>query len=290
MLEAPYKTAFICHGPSDTGKTVLQSVMIDLVGQDKVCQIALDKLHDPSEIAPIKGKALNVVSELKYKALVSDDGFKRLISTGEPVQLNQKFQPRETYTPYCKHAVFTNELPHVTDLTDALYRRLLIVSFLHVIPKEKQDSQLREKLKQEQSGILLRALSGLKRLIENEGQFTLPEDHQKWVQEIKEDSNPLNEILVEYFIKDTTGYTSMTDVREIVRGKCPHMKGYRDKRITQLLKATGAEVTATSRDGQKGTFLLGYALTMQSCYWLEHCKHQLPVTGQANDPVKCSMQ
>jgi len=57
-----------------------------------------------------------------------------------------------------------NDLPRVIDRSDAIFNRVYLIPMNHVIPMEKRDTRLTEKLRAEMSGIFNLALIGLKRL------------------------------------------------------------------------------------------------------------------------------
>ena len=47
-------------------------------------------MDDPQRLAVIKGKALNVITEVSSDALIADGGFKTLVSTEEPVFIDEE--------------------------------------------------------------------------------------------------------------------------------------------------------------------------------------------------------
>lgn len=260
IQKAPYKKSLLCSGESNTGKTVLEKVMEGLVGESNVCHLSIDKMDNPREAAPIEGKALNVMSELRFGTILSDSGFKRLVSIGESIQIDPKWQQPRSYHPFCKHVVFTNVKPTIHDHTDAVYNRLIMLEFPNVISPEQQDPNLPDKLELELEGIAQRALKGLRRLTENKGQFTIPPSMEAELLEYKRENNPVFEFLQECFTEHPKGYVFMDDVRQAFRSYFPKSGHWSNKRITQALKKAGYEIKETSREGQKGNFLFGVIL------------------------------
>lgn len=264
MTKAPYKKALLCYGESNTGKTVLENVMIALVGERNICHIAIDKMGDSRAIAPIKGKALNVVGELKFDAILSDSGFKRLVSTGEPVEIDRKYKDPEIYRPFCKHAIFTNSLPVVHDHSHGVFNRLLLIEFPNVIPPERQDPELSHKLEAEIDGIALRALQGLSRLIANNGQFTIPNTLAAHLKDYQEESNPVHEFLYSQCTPDEQGAVELNTLRQAFYEFLPKSRQWSHTRITRMFKAAGCEIHKTTRDGLRGKFLIGYRLGQEA--------------------------
>jgi len=194
---AKYKKALVAYGDPNTGKSVVMTVMTELVGQDNTCSISVEDMDDPRKVAPIKGKLLNVMSDLTAKSLIADGGFKRLVSTGDAIQIDEKFKAPHLYIPKTKHAVATNILPRIDDKTWGTFERLLVIRFPNVIPAGEMDRNLTAKLVEEMPGILNWAIAGARRLYENAGQFTKIAESEELLEEYREDQNPVFAFLEE---------------------------------------------------------------------------------------------
>lgn len=196
---AKYKKCLILFGKPDTGKSLACSVAHELAGgTDFVCGIRPDQMDDPKKLATIKGKVLNVVSDLKRDLVLADGGFKMLVSTGDPIQIDQKYTRAENYIPTAKHMFATNNLPIVTDTSGAVFNRLLILPFKQKIDKSKIDAELIEKLKDEMQGIIKWSVRGAIRLHNNKGRWTDPKSSALLIDEYKLYQNPLF-----FFIKNS---------------------------------------------------------------------------------------
>lgn len=191
MAHARLKKAFFGQGPKDTGKSQYALLLKLMVGSDQACVLPVEAMDDPVRMAAIVGKRLNVLTELKSDAMIRDGGFKQLVSTEEPIEVNPKYVPSFAYTPICKHVIIANDLPQINDRTSATVERLLIVPFTRVIPKEEQDPDLQKKFAAEMPGILRWAVAGARRLIEQRGQFSKVELSEAKIQQIREESNAL---------------------------------------------------------------------------------------------------
>ena len=252
MPHALFKRALVCYGESNTGKSVVDAVLLELVGPHNTSSIGVDGLADPKRVAPIKGKMLNVMSELTADALMADDGFKRLVSTGDPVTLDEKYERQELYFPTAKHAIFTNVLPRITDATTATYNRLLLVHFTQVIPEAEQDPDLLAKLRDEIEGIMRWSFIGARRLYGNRGQFTIPLSGRELVAEHRIEQNPAYSFLLEFYSQVTVdddwystpeGGLATTEVfKEFMDGG--YGRGFRGSvsKFTRLLKGAGCDV------------------------------------------------
>jgi P4 family phage/plasmid primase-like protien len=196
---AKYKKALFLYGPSGTGKSRIVEALTALVGRKYVCTIPLELLDDPKRVSMIKGKSLNVVTELPDGALIKDGAFKALVSTEEPILLDEKYKRVETYTPTAKHVIATNTLPAIADRSDATFARLLIVHMDRPVPKGDTRAALEidERIAAESSGIINWALDGLRRLYVGQGVFTEPGSSRELIQGYRLEQNPLEQFISE---------------------------------------------------------------------------------------------
>lgn len=169
-----YKKALLGWGESDTGKSIVAQVGLRMVGVSNHCSLDISSLRKEETKAAIKGKMLNLITELGENSKLDEKGFKELISE-EPTQIRELYKQAESYEPSTKHAIFTNKLPKIKDSSRGVWNRLLLLEFKNVIPKDKQDKYLIDKLADEMEGIIVWAVEGAKRLLVN-GKFTESKD------------------------------------------------------------------------------------------------------------------
>lgn len=185
-----YKTALLLLGESNAGKSVPCEIAKYMVGSNATCSVNPEEMDDAQLTAPLKEMKLNLVTELSSASQLKDGGFKKIIS-GEGIQVNKKFALIETITPTAKHIFATNVLPTMNDMSDGIVNRLLIIRFNRVVDKMDQDPNLQEKLKKEIEGIIVWAVEGLKRLVANNGKFTVVEESKQLLREYKISQNPI---------------------------------------------------------------------------------------------------
>jgi putative DNA primase/helicase len=251
---ALYKKALYLYGPSNTGKSQVVSCAEALVGSRNVCSVSVESMDDSRKIAPIKGKLLNVMTELPSNAMIRDSGFKALISTGDSVTIDEKYIKAERYTPVAKHIFAANSLPVINDLTDATYNRILLIEFKNVISAGKQDRQLMDKFRGEVQGILNWALVGAKRLWNAGGEFTSIPESEKTISEYRTSQNPINDFLRESAIKvlDRDEQLEIYEIRRKFNEWVGHGK-YSPFHIRRMLRSSGLYNT-----DEQCQFLFGY--------------------------------
>ncbi len=86
--------------------------------------------------------------------------------------MERKYQDPISISPICKMVFAVNNLPCSPDQSYGLYRRIFILPFNKRFEGKAADKHLKEKLQAELPGILNWALEGLKRLRQNEYEFT----------------------------------------------------------------------------------------------------------------------
>ncbi len=240
MAHARYKKALMLYGGPNTGKSQVCKVVQELVGgSDFTCSIYPDSMNDPRALAPIKGKAINIIYDLPKNSTLQDGGFKQLVSTGETISIDPKNIHPEQYTPSCKHIFATNNLPTISDSTDAVYTRLLLIHFDHAVPESKQDPLLQEKFEKEMPGILNWAIEGARRLYSSNGRWGVVKSSQEMIAEYKRMQNPVHDFIEEsgWVIKDDEGSISIHELRMLFNnyhGTRPWTKKAIRERISSL--------------------------------------------------------
>jgi putative DNA primase/helicase len=180
---------------------------------------------------------LNKLSELSETAVIADGGFKTLISTEEAIQVDPKFVSPYMYLPFCKHVIVTNRLPRITDLSHGTYNRLQILRFNRVIPREKQDRTLSERLRAELPGLLNWALYGALDLVERGGIWVEIPESTALVAEYRREENEINTFLEEKCDRVEDAYVYASSVRDKF---CSFARRpYSARAIGAMMKAAG---------------------------------------------------
>lgn len=184
----------ILYGGGQNGKSVFYEVMTALIGRENVVNYSLKKLTDEggTSRANIQYKLLNYSTEISTD--LNSTIFKQLAS-GEAVEVKVLYKNPFIMTDYAKMIFNCNQLPRDIELTDAFFRRFIIVPFSQTIPKEEQDAELHNKIIQnELSGVFNWVLSGLKRLLEQKD-FSECDLIKKEIEKFKTESDTLQMFL-----------------------------------------------------------------------------------------------
>ena len=189
--------AFIFLGTGANGKSVLMDIMIKLVGIDNVSTLPLSDFESSFRRCMLIDKKLNVVTEAEFKTnAFSTNQFKAIVS-GDVTTGEIKGGKLFNFRAYCKIVIAMNALPKVKDKSYGFKRRICVVVFDKTIKKEEQNKNLLLELSSELDGIFNFALKGLKRLEENDFNFTSSERCEEYMKEYFEYNNPLESFVGE---------------------------------------------------------------------------------------------
>ena len=157
----------ILYGSGANGKSVLFEVVRSLLGTENISSYSLESLTDANGYfrAMIDTKLLNYASEISSR--MDPDRFKNLVS-GEPIEARHPAGRAMQIEQYAKLMFNCNALPKAKgDLTNAFFRRFLIVPFDVTIPEAEQNKNLHtEIIESELAGVFNWILAGLHRLLD----------------------------------------------------------------------------------------------------------------------------
>lgn len=166
--------SFFLVGEGRNGKSVLLSVLREMIGKENVANESIESLTTKQFSGyNLIGKKVNMCFEEESRFSRSDK-FKAIIS-GDPIHVEQKFKQGFSYTPKCKHIFATNILPSFEGLNKGLLDRIFIIPFYRYFKPEERDPDLILKLLQELPGVLKWAIEGGKRLQERRYRISKPQ-------------------------------------------------------------------------------------------------------------------
>jgi putative DNA primase/helicase len=166
-----YKKALFLVGPKDCGKSLLQEVLRQLLGEDNCSAISMDELEDHFKRVMLHRKMANICGEASAN-FFSSDGFKRLTG-GDPLFAAYKGVDGFNFNSSAKLFFTANETPRVRDKSDAYYERVLMVECPRQfkLGEPSTDPYLKDKILEELPGIFHLAVMRLYHL-RKRGGFT----------------------------------------------------------------------------------------------------------------------
>jgi len=155
---------FLLHGLGANGKSVFLQTLAHVLG-DYAATAAADTFINHkgtrhlSEIAGLRGARLVLMSETEADAQWAEARIK-MVTGGEKLRANFMYKDLFEFTPQFKLLVGSNHRPQLSEIGEAMRRRLHLIPFDITIPVENRDPDLAEKLKNEADGILAWMLNG----------------------------------------------------------------------------------------------------------------------------------
>lgn len=125
------------------------------------------------ELAALRGTRFVVTSETEEGAKLNTSMMKN-ITGGDRITARGLYSAPVTFEPSWTILMVTNHLPLVRANSDAAWRRIRVIPFDVVVPKEDRDPTLGDKLKLEADGILAWAVAGLQQYIRNGFKMNTP--------------------------------------------------------------------------------------------------------------------
>lgn len=183
--------AFVLYGKTaGNGKSTLLEIIEKLIGRENVSHVTLqDFVSNRFSVSEIKGKLVNIVSEMTKEFLKDSSVFKQIV-TGDTINVEEKFKDRHTIKPYAKHIFTANELPKVADTSNGYFRRLFIIPFEAVFTETEKSNFNFNELVTKQALEYLAAIS-LKEYIKaiRKNKFSNEEESKNIIETYKMDSN-----------------------------------------------------------------------------------------------------
>lgn len=158
--------ALFLIGAAGSGKSTIIEGIITMLGEENISSATMDKVCQPRYTGLFINKIANIASEIPKDISGYEESLKAIIS-GEKVTVDTKYLPSYDARPYCKFIFAGNDLPCISDSSDGIFRRMLLIYLNNAVDKERIDVDLKEKIRKEGAGIFNWALEGYHRLKKN---------------------------------------------------------------------------------------------------------------------------
>ena len=268
----PKKVLFLV-GPGDTGKSVIKSLVERILGDENYMAIDLQEIEARFGTGMIYGVRLAGSSDMSYMTVSELKTLKRLTG-GDGIFAEDKGLKGFGYVYNGLLWFCMNRLPKFGgDDGRWVYDRIMIVNCTNVVPKEKQDKELLDKLYAERDGIVYKAVRALQKVMENGYRYSEPESVIRAREEYRRENNSAIAFFTECMCerknpktdpqhKVTYVYSAYQEYCRKNGYKCPKKRiEFRDT-IMEYLELTDPKQLADH--GKRGTCYLNYMLTEEA--------------------------
>jgi putative DNA primase/helicase len=155
---------FFLYGTGKNGKGTFVDTAAGILGdyaRTAAIETFLDSKNErhPTELAWLKGARFVTATETEGGRRWSEAKVK-LLTGGDPIAARFMRKDFFEYVPQFKLIIQGNHKPGLRSVDEAIRRRFILVPFTVTIPEPERDKNLREKLREEWSGILQWAVEG----------------------------------------------------------------------------------------------------------------------------------
>lgn len=215
----------LLHGQGANGKSTIVDVIGHLLGDYAMTINFSSLLYDDrkrgSEASPdlarLPGARMVVAAEPELGARFSESQLKTMTG-GDRMTVRHLNRDFFEFTPTFKLTLSFNNKPVVRGQDEGVWRRILLVPFDRIIPKEQRDPHLKFKLRGELSGILNWALDGL-RLYYERG-LSPPDAVVAATKSYREDSDPVGQFVSTCIERVHGAHATSKDIYEAYKLWC----------------------------------------------------------------------
>lgn len=224
------KAFFIIKGDSNSGKSVFLNVIGHVLGGFYKKASVESFLYKGSatggarpDLASLAHKRVVVASETNEGDRF-DEKLIKDITGGEPLTCRDLYKSEITFIPTFKIWLSTNTLPAVRDDSNGVWNRVKVIPFNNVIPDDKIDIHLTDKLKKEASAILNWCVEGYQMYL-REG-LTEPATLVEQIETYREENDTFGAFINDCLIVDSFARIDRNVLFELFNDWCDKTKTY----------------------------------------------------------------
>ena len=209
---------FILIGTGANGKStflrVLQHLLGDYAGTIPMQGLMVQRYgSQTNDLAHLCGKRFVVASEGERAQSLAESKIK-MMTGGDRIACRPLYKDFFEYVPEFKLWLATNDLPTISGMDEAIWRRIRVIEFPITIPPEHQDKRLADRLISELPGILQWAMQGL---IEwRKKGLVPPASVLQSTKKYREDNNSVGQWIESACFLDPQVRTSMKDLHRLL--------------------------------------------------------------------------
>ncbi|SCP98366.1 phage/plasmid primase, P4 family [Anaerobium acetethylicum] len=266
------KKALFLVGDGDTGKSQLKSLVERLLGKGNFIGIDLKEIEARFGTGAVYGTRLAGSSDMSFLSVDELKTFKK-ITGGDSLYAEFKGQQAFEFNYNGLLWFCMNRLPKFGgDDGKWVYDRIMVVRCPNVIPKNKQDKTLLDKMYAERDGIVYKAVNALQRVIANGYRFSEPDSvslaREKYMSENNTVISFYEECMYEWPNGKINKHCTTGRIYKVYQGWCREnnngfAKTAKEFRETLALHLGSDYSTITTRQNGN-TYYKDYSLTLEA--------------------------
>lgn len=218
-FDTSQEKALFMEGNGGNGKSQAIEVLRRLVGPENCSSVALEVMFKRFQAVQTLGKLVNLAPETDAQVRIPVAMVRNFI-TGDPMSFERKGVDTFSAVPTARLVIAMNTRANLSDNTNALWRRVMLMPFNFEVSKENRILDLGKKIAaKELPGIFMWAIEGLRRLWANKA-FTESQVVTDAVNDMRDEKDPVRAVLVSLYEYDTDGFVSSEDLIIEYRKRC----------------------------------------------------------------------
>ena len=209
-------------GDGGIGKSVISDILTSIFGKSLTAPNDTQQfLADKFKLAELENQLVFYEDDLSDKHLEETGVFKKLITNQTYLTADRKNEQPFKFKPYCRFIMCGNDmLASKYDKTDGFYRRLLPIRVKPKDPNRKNIPDMGARVAREADGIIQWALVGLKRLMDNNWQFTVSERSEQYLNGYKAMSDHFPDFVEDVLAMGKDKTFTITDLQMAYKTWC----------------------------------------------------------------------
>ncbi len=276
-----FKKALFLYGKGNTGKSQLRNLVEMILGGKNCTSISLKQLETQFGAFGLYGKRLAGSADLK-DGEVPDLGTFKEVTGGDVIHTDVKFHTGIDFRFNGFLWFCMNSLPSFGgDQGEWVYDRIMPVECSNVIPKEKQDKYILDKMYEERDGIFRKAILAFREIYLGSCEFTEPKEVAAWRKKLQRENDNVrffwDVCMEERSDLNSKDPCTVKKVHEAYRAFCreqtidPLTAGNFREAVANMLGTTKTEMVVR---GEKGYRFKNYMLRPECEYLLS-----MPLAG-----------
>ena len=233
---------FYLYGDGANGKSTLINVLEDLLGEfftkgHRSLMMTGKEQHDTIK-ATLHSRRCVALPEVGSGARIKAETVKDLVSS-DLISARRMKEDEWTFKPTHKFIMAGNHLAQISDADHGIWRRIVLINFDKIVPVEKRDPKLQQKLKAELPGILAWAVRGSVERIKNGLQ--IPDSMRQSTATYQDDSDWFSDCVADEFIVEPEAMADASMITARINEWCERHNQKKPTRqdIAQRLKRAG---------------------------------------------------
>jgi len=252
-----YQIFLLLKGEGANGKSVLIDMFHEVIGEQNISNLSMDKLTQRFFSSQLLFKLCNTCADIS-KITIEDDAELKKIIGSDVIQAEFKGKDSFSFRPYAKMLFSANRFPYVDDKSDAFKRRLRVVE-MNKKPVKK-DIHLKEKMSKEVDFWICMAVAELKKVLEYNDVYE-SENSKKVKENIHKESDSVYAFILDCLLPVEGMNIKRSEMFKEYDKYCTKNERIRVKKKTFFEEMTAKGFTPKRKD-KEGYIYEGYAFTI----------------------------